>query len=367
MKTILIFFVLMSTASARVQLAADWVTPEKSVHLNEASKDLSEILTAEAEALDSFSVPNLVSPGLPGGFEMKEMVTDIGVSKKGLLGLSSVKANTGVEIKWKKKAVNAFIGAEESDADVVIEDITEAELPVLAESLAQIVEKSGKIRKTRNLRGNILSALEKVHNQLRHIQLTEGQKLKLSGLRLDLNFGASGRVWFVAKAGAALRLRMEWKIKKKPLNEGLVMTRQTQMIAKMLSDLDAAVEKVSFSDFQLKKVSVGVGLSQKKKLFGLWKYKAGFMGFLIFVPSSGPKLSAPATVSPEFMPSNFSSGIEKSLHTASFFMEHAREAKSTFWYVAEVKAVFGISHSGFFGLSDVTSKGLIEIDFKRNI
>ena len=127
----------------------------------------------------------------------------------------------------------------------------------------------------------------------------------------------------------------------------------------------------------------------------LWKYSAGFVGWLGFVPvqvnnKSLSRVSIPAELLNEdfsigglddesaagnkglwpwrkrsIARTSFSSGLMKSVQTAAFMAERAQTVSRNHWRIDEVKTVNDISYTGFFGLADVSTRGIVEIDFKR--
>lgn len=392
----LLLILLAANSYAGTQLATDWVSESTTLDPTaEVSESFSSILDAQARALDTMESKSSMNKALPFGFQMKEMVTDIGVSKSGLMGIAAMSANAGVELKWKKVAAQNLIETEEEVADIVVdENISEADLDGMADDIVNVVRASGKVNNN-NLKAKVLEALETVHAQVKEVGVTSYEAWRARHLRLDLNFSATGSIWFVAKAGVAVRLRMEWKLKDLPLTNAkmALANDNTKFVTKVLGELNEAQSKISFAGFEPKKVFVGVGASYKQKFFGLWKYSAGFIGWIGFVPVKVSNLkslklaSIPAKLMNEefqigggeeesnktwwpfrrrtIARTSFQSGLQKSLKTAAYFAEQAQTQRSAHWTLAEIKTTNEISYTGFFGIADLTTRGNLEIDFKR--
>lgn len=386
---------MIGQAFAGTHLATDWVSENSTLATAEVAEAYESILNAQGSALDKMSEQKASQKILPFGFNMNEMVTDMAVTKSGLLGLAAMKANTGVEIKWKKIA--SLKAIENENVDFVIEsEVSDAEVGDIADSIRNVVLASGKIKDSTQLRSNIHEALQKVREQVKGIEVTTYNQWQARSLRLDLNFGVNGKVFFFAKAGVALRLRMEWKLKEVALtnNKLASLNDQTKFVVKTLAELNVALAKVSVPGFEPSKVMIGVGVSHKRNFFGIWKYSAGFVGWLGFVPvnvsnnKSIVPVNIPVTLLNEeftiggtdeaaafkiwwpwrkrtITHTSFATGMEKSVQTAAFFAQRADANSSAHWRVEEVKTVNDISHTGFFGLADLSARGIVEIDFKR--
>lgn len=308
---------------------------------------------------------------LPGHFQMKEMVTDIAVARTGLLGLSALKSNNGVEVKWARRTM---ADVPPTKADLVIEENTD--LLTAVDSVTNLAVSTGKIKDTPKLRGHISQALSQIEKMVTEVGASSLGKWTFKGVRFDLNFSVNGEVFFFAKAGPNLRLRLEWN----HLNtSSKAMTPGSRFVLKTLGVLNQLNEDIYLPGFTARQLSIGVGTTYKGE-WGLWKYSSGFLGFLLFAPASTKdnfsvssdggsflvggfeeKGSDPATISS----AKFAEGLRKSLKTAAFFADASQATKGE-WYVKEIKTINDLSYTGLFGLADYTTKGSMEIDFKRN-
>jgi hypothetical protein len=353
--------------------------------INEQVSTFNEIIDGQGTALDKISEKENTSHG----FKFTDMITDIGISKSGILGLSALKSSNSMELRWKRKVVAAPLV--ENTEMIVPAETDSDDLDHLSDTIASLVEKSGKVNNTQNIRPQIKNALSQVNEQIAAIQVTALNGWKFSAVRLDLNFSASGSVSFIATAGAALRVRLEWQVKNKPLTSGVALNEQTKTVTKILADLNTAGKRVLIPGFEIKRLMLGFGSSIKKK-FGLWKYSAGFTGAMIFVPVPVPPslTSVPAEVVDTkidingfeeevvsadklrfpwrrqySVPVDFSKGLEQSIRMATNFVEHANKANFKHWYISDIRTINDISKTGIFGFADVTAKGLLEIEHKR--
>lgn len=349
--------------------------------IQEQKNTFNEIIDGQGVALDRMSEKE----NLVGGFHMTDMITDIGISKSGVLGLSALKSSNSIELRWKRKAAVM----KSSPAEMLVPAETDSEdLVSLTETIASLAEKSGKVSNVQ--KEEIKKALVLVNDRINSIQFTRLNGWKLSAVRLDLNFSASGSVSFLATAGATFRVRLEWQVKNKPFVSAPQLTDETKTIVKVLSDINQSSRHVIIPGFEIKRLMLGFGTSMKKKL-GIWKYTGGFVGALIFVPVPVPPglVSVPAEIDnlklevngfeeevtaekwrlpwrrTYAVPVDFRKGLAQSVGLASAFIEQTNKKNFKYWYISDVRTVNDISKTGAFGLADVTTKGFLEIEHKR--
>jgi hypothetical protein len=347
------------------------------------AESFSEILSAQGRALELMDKEDKST-----GLKLTEMITDIGFSKTGLLGISALRANHGIELKWKR------VAAKEQLEDVLLMDdeVDAKDIDTMTETVAQIVERSGKVKADKSLRPEINRALHSFQQNISRIHVTRINGWKASGVRLDLNFSASGKLSFITNAGLNLRVRIEWALKDRPLlnPDSILVSNETKFVSKVLSDLNTISTSIATPGFELMKVGIGVGSSMAKNFFGMWKYTTGFLGTMFFVPVENPPSFFAVSIPQEiekmelqvggleeesnekirwplrrYPKVNFASGMQRSFRTAAFFAERARDINMKNWYIAELKTLNDISKTGFFGLAHVSARGLIEIDYKR--
>ncbi len=361
-----IFLLLLILACGKKESGSPQVHRLPTPFTQEAESSFKSIINAQGDALNKMTESSQ-------GFQMKEMVTDIAVAKTGLLGLSALKSNNGVEIKWAKKTLTDFTPHEKADYSIEqetsVEDATNA--------VADLVAASGKIKVTPKLRSKISQSLAQIHSLINDVNVQTSGQWDFKGIRFDLNFSTNSEVFFFTKAGPNLRLRMEWSYVKG--NARSLSGKGSAFIRQTLNTLNQIHHEIHLPGFSVKQLSLGIGTTYKGE-FGLWKYSSGFMGFLLFVPGSRKDFSIPSGEKAEFLLGGFEEkgmtvtalpaekflrGLRKSLETASFFAEAAANERGN-WFIKEIKTVNDISYTGLFGLADYTTKGAMEIDFKRN-
>ena len=372
MKKIILLVLIVSCGqkSAGKKLPPDFVvneTPRASTPVEEAESNYKTIIRGQEEALASMK-------DSPGSWQMREMITDIAVAKTGLLGLSALRSNNGVEIKWARRTLLDFSPAEKTD--LVIDENMDVSQATTA--IADLASATGKIKVTPKLRARIRESLVQVEKLVNEVGASSLGNWAFKGVRFDLNFSVNGEVFFFAKAGPNLRLRMEWNHAKRPVKSG---TPGSRFILKTLGVLNQVNQEIYLPGFTAKQLSLGVGTTYKGQL-GIWKYSTGFLGFLLFTPVSSKSLhSLPSKRDQEtfllggfeekgsgtrvLSAERFVAGLKKSLATAAFFADAAASTKGE-WFVKEIKTVNDISYTGLFGLADYTTRGAMEIDFKRN-
>lgn len=385
----LFLFLLFSGIASAAQLPLNWVNE------GDGRKNTSNTLQ-ELAATDNYlnSVLGIQEKVLMGkedksasGFKFSQYVTDFSVSKSGLFGLSALKATTAVEVKWMKVSTNQKTVEVIADVEVV-DDSAEA-LAMTAQELEALALATGKVEASPVLKTNIENVLHEVKFMMDQTNHSEFPGWKLAALRVDLSIGANGKVWTFAKAGASVRLRLDWKKIAKQSNNKMMMTNKTSnFINKILYDFNQIYQADELAGFKVKMINVGVGLSRKGGFLGLASTKLGITGFLRFVPIPATKSlplvvesnSALATediehVSNEvsqnkgmnfsFVPRNkWRAGLQKGFAMAKFFAGSADRFQNR-WQVTEIKTVFELNKSGFLGLASTTATGAIETELVR--
>jgi hypothetical protein len=344
---------------------------------------LNEIIQVQGKALDEMNL----STAPDQTFTFNGMLTDIGVSNTGILGLAAFRAASTIELRWAEKKVAHL--PEKIDIEVS-SPLDGSGIEQLTETTTQLVENSGKVQLRESLRNEIRAALTHVHQRLSSITISQLNGWKLSSARLDLNFTADGKPTFITTAGAALRIRIEWQIKPRPAKSFASTNEETKLIMKILSDLNQASMGEFIPGFNIHKIHFGFGSSIKKP-FGLSKYSTGFIGFLTFVPHLNPPtfLNVPAQIQEQeveihgfeeevkhdkirlpwrrnyAVKVNFLDGLKQSFATNSAFISKLSAFEFKDWYISNIRLTHDVSKTGVFGLSTVTSRGIIEIENKR--
>lgn len=349
----------------------------------EAQNNFAHILMVQGKALDRMDQEK----GLPFGFKFNEMITDVAVTKSGLLGLSALKSTQAVEIKWKRKTAKA----QDDVADITIHELpNEAELKTLGETIYQLAKDSGKVRLNNKLPGQIQSALKETHALLSDIKVTQYNHFALDALRLDLSFSSEGSLWTFASAGVAFRVRLDWKIKQQTFNgeKSALSNNASRLVARTLYALEQGLDLTPLHAFGINRVGVGVGGTYKTGMLGLWKTSVGMMGVLWFKPIKAEKtlINYPEELINEgfvvggeeedeklfwrrranpISTSRVVAGLNNSLKTAATLAERSSMEHARAWQVSDFKTSHDLSYSGLMGLANFSGKTLLEIEFKR--
>jgi hypothetical protein len=350
----------------------------------EAQKNFSNILDVQGKALDRMDREK----ALPFGFKFNEMITDIAVTKSGLLGLSALKSTQAVEIKWKRKSQ---ANKDDAAADITIHEFpNEEELKALGKMVYQLAKDSGKVRLSHKLQQQINSALSNTNALLNDLKVTQYKNFVADAYRLDLSFSSEGSLWTFASAGVAFRVRLDWKIKKQQLTDekSALANSVTRLVARTLYALEQGMDLTPLHAFSINRVGVGVGGSYKTGMLGLWKTSIGMMGMMWFkiIPAEKSNVSMPLDIINEgfvvggeeedeklfwrrrsnpISTSQVVTGLNKSLKTAANFAEHSSVNRSSGWQVSDFKTSHDLSYSGLMGLANFSGKTLLEIEFKR--
>jgi hypothetical protein len=413
MKNLIVIVIMMSSTliyASTVPLS--WYQPgtqssdkglerNQSIQESKFNEELNFIFNTQLNALEENSITEQSQKGikLPFGFKFSHYVTDFSISKSGIFGFSALKAKSAVEIKWQKKKNKSIDKQTEPNNVLEFTDDSDEHFNQLSKQIIKIAHSSGKIDMTpsaeKKLSQNVHRAMNNFKYMIRSIENKEFKVWDLAAIRLDLNIGATGKIFWVSSAGASVRVRLEWKKVNisKPSNN--YKSRINSNLAnKILYDLDTLLSEYKIGNFTVDKVNIGVGISRKGRFLGLAKSKAGFMGFLRFKPKEIVKQEQELAQTldhselsdedievvlgeDEFNRTDekgflffklsrhkFRNGIRKSLKMVNFFA-NAADKKGKNWEVNGLKAAFDLQKSGFLGLSSVTGQTVIEIELKR--
>lgn len=382
-----LFFVIHSAYAST--LPVDWIVeshekkgpPVTSVQLQGARNFLEKVLSIQEKVLLSKEDKQVQ------GFRFSHYITDFSVSKSGLFGLSSLKGRSAVEFGWKKKNDSKGLAEE---AQVEIEGDSPRSLKLSADQIEEIAVSTGKVKSSPLLRQNIETSLMEARTIMSEVNVMDFPGWKLGGLRLDLNIGANGRVWFFSKVGAVVRIRINWKRTKVTAHGKAVAPvngNTNRFVSKVLYDLDKIYSGGSIAGFKVKVVNIGVGVTQKGSVLGLFgSASAGFIGHLRFEPvkkslpdttpmtdSSLPTEDIEYVGNEEsgkgmnflFIPRNkWRDGLRKSLRLATFFASSASRFNGK-WQITDMKTEFELTKSGFLGLASTSANSIIALELGK--
>lgn len=335
----------------------------------ELSKYLEVLLNVQEKALN---VSGGVDEKSFGIWKVSGQKTDLAVSKTGLFGFSSVKGTSAVELSWsRKKEGKVAIGVEsdislssDMDEDVVLKTVR----PVFKMLFKNKSSKSDHIQK--NMEDHVL----RYHRALKGIQNLEGSTYTPKKFRLDLSTSFSSPLFGFTKLSGDTRVRLEWKIetqKKKSNYEG-----DQEVVNNLMADISKALESShTAKGYKLKEVSIGLGLS-KKNLLSFSNVKGEIVGELYFKRNSQKSFSDSILIEGEysirgeekffgsFKRRKFRKGIEKSFRISNWFASKFENRHSQ-WEISKFKTSFSLSFSGFFGLANTSSKGLVTFTYGK--
>lgn len=386
----IIFFLLLAPMSFAAHLPQSWVNEHKHKSfsastlkdLNDTHNFLDSVLNVQEKVLMGREEKS------PNGFKFSQYVTDFSLSKSGLFGLSALKATTAVELKWKRASLQKM---KDFSSELEVVDDSKEALRVTASQVEALAVSTGKVEASAALKTNIEEVLSKVKAMMEQMDHMDFPGWQLTSMRLDLSIGANGQVWTFAKAGASVRVRLDWKKIRNGSNKTAMMKNMnSSFINKILYDFNEIYKEQNLAGFKVKMVNVGVGLSLKGSFLGLSSTKAGIIGYLRFVPVpvnnkmalkiidvnsdlategieylADSELEASKNMNLTFLPRNkWKAGLLKGLMMAKFFAGSADRFQNI-WQVSEIKTVFELSKSGFLGLASTSATGTLETELVR--
>lgn len=388
MKTILsaaLFLLLTTQAQAGLSfLPQHYLTGEESSQVSKVddfkptSDFIDSVLKTEGEILELKDAADVDSKDSKK-FKLNLMMTNLTVTKSGLVGISALKASEFVSLYWTRKKVKA--APEEVSNTLQIEgQATEEELNMNASELADSLYNSGLVKNKETLLQSLKAAMTKANETFGAIETMSYGKWDVSGLRLDLSVSVSGIVVPYTKVGASTRVWIEWK----RVNHARVKSFTSQngkklqdFVSKVLRDVDLSVNNVNLKSFHLSQMYIGLGQDYKTGFFGLGSSNFGFIGYVILNHRPGATVSntladarddLPAITKGVFSVSRrkMRKSIQKTMNLATKLVHNAEKVKSEKWEVSRIRLTTTLSKSGFFGLSALNMKGVFIHIFERN-
>lgn len=356
-----------------------------SAHATSLEANLSSIVKAQGQALESFSDEKSLSLG---GFKLSELVTDLALSKSGVLGLSSLEAETAVEIAWGRVEAQAE-SAEGPELTRAVPAPGESLVPT-SEAIYELVAASRKVKLRDDLLGSIQKSLSQSARLAADIAVTELGGFYVDTLRLELNFSAAGDVLGATGLEPALRLRLDWKLKRRTLAmaKSKAPSAVTKLVVQTLKALtEASARAQRPAGFALAKIGVGLGGSLETGSVGLWSTEAGFMGVVFLKPLS-EKMERTVRVPPAYdvaqivtsvsgiaekskaprrglTPARLSQGFERALSLGTRLSRPLLAARGARWQLVSFKPSFELEQSDLFGLARASGAALVEVEYER--
>ena len=294
------FLIFVSNAKAGLNYLPQHYLTGEEVSLKGTNKELEpannfvdSVLKTESEILESADNTDLAAKSAKK-FKMNLMMTNISITKSGLLGLSALKANEFVSLFWTRKKtplVSVVQSNQEVQKSIQIEGkSTQEELDLTSNELANSLYFSGLVNNRETLVTNLKLAMNKANETFGMIETMSYGNWGVTGLRLDLSVSASGIVLPYTTFGASTRVWIEWKRIKPASNAPIIAShggkKLQEFVSKMLSDVDLSANNVNFKTFHLSQMYVGLGQDIKTGFFGLGSSNLGFIGYVILKPNT---------------------------------------------------------------------------------
>lgn len=385
-------------------------------------ENLDEIFSAQTSALEK-SAKNISTDSSANNddnyvpWRLVAMITDLGISKKGLIGLLTWKGTAGVSFYWFKKEKNKeaenFSKLSEPTTILVNDASSPAELDTQIESTIQGLMATRKIENEKELRNNFRQTVYEfaaISSQIENLKPTSSWGV--SKVRMDLSIDGSGKVSFAPSFGVNVRLRLEWAVNAKNKSAKLVPEKNKINIPDMqniMAVLNQDVKKVMSEEpkskkFKAKTIRLALGISASKTI-GLVNGTAKTV-FHVYLSKKNPPLSSLNKVvaesqSPLLLIENtpseknlslanslgnlvelrknkdssdaiyrldrekFRNGLKKSIEMSGIFSERAAKYEKKNWGLKRIKTNIEVSLSGAVGLTTLTGSATAEITFEN--
>lgn len=362
------------------QFLSETTTFEKSNNLNESvnfANDVDHIMSVQQETLEKMDSDKHAK------VKLTQLLTSFAVSKSGLFGLSALGTSSNTTLFWTKKT--SSIVKDEVKTFAISDNDDELSLQMKIDDITDYLVSEGKVKDSSKLRENLDQAMRKGHELFEDMDGLESVNWKVGGYRLDLSISASGVVYPFTKIGENVRLWLEWtKTARKPKTT-TPNTKATRFVTTVLNDIEVASTKVDLPHFELQNLYVGLGEDLKTGLFGFGSASFGFVGYVKFVKKPKPALAMNAldadSDSDEYpviqeeavnksgalsiSRNKIRNGIVNSLKYVQFFANKSEKIETTHWEMTQIREIASISKSGFFGLSNLNTKGVFIFIFNK--
>jgi hypothetical protein len=251
--------------------------------------------------------------------------------------------------------------------------------------LIEIIKASSKIYNWAKVAFNLKKYIHNINDLLRKIQVHRSEYWAFDGLRGDISFGANGEFWMFAKAGASVRLRLDWKYLD-PTTRVFNTNADPNLnnfIKRLLEDVESTTND-DIGQFEAREILVGLGQSRKTGIFGFGKGKLNFMGFLRFVKkprvyifnnqnNSDDNEDLPL-IDEETNEKGFGKiyriarwrwrqGLDKAMVMSSFFANRATTGGR--WQINRIHTSFELSQRGWLGFAGTQNRAQLQIRFRR--
>lgn len=348
-----------------------------SVQAQSLEADLTKVLQAQGAALESFSEDR---KSRLAGFRLTELVTNLSLSKSGVLGLSALDAETAVEIAWGRVMAKSSESAEAQLSLPVPE--TPHALGQVRDAVIELVAQSNKVKPSPKLAAAIEYALAQSATLAGSIAVTELGGFYVDALRLQLNFSAGGELLSFDSVKTALRIRLDWKLQRKRMSydKSWAPSAATKLVVQTLKAFTLAADRSPvLQGFALEKIGVGIGGSVKTGSIGLWSTKVGFLGVIFLKPLPSDKRRAvelPKNFDaseivpkkgpgPALTPARLVAGLERALALSARLSAPLFSARGPRWQVVSFKPSFELEQSGLFGLARTSGAAMVEVEYAR--
>lgn len=307
-----------------------------------------------------------------GDWELSGQKTDLAISKSGILGFSAVKGTSAVELSWSRKSSSKELNIERTDVRLDSSMSEDMVLNTVRPTFKLLFKNSKK--SIAHIQKNMEDHIIRYHRALKGIYGMENSTYSPKKFRLDLSTSFSSPLFGFTKLSGDTRMRLEWKIS--PLTGKSNREEDQEVVSKLMEDLSRALESTDTnSDYKLKEISIGLGLSQKN-LLSFSNVKGEIVGELYFKKNSQKVMLNEKDLEGEyslkgeekilnfFKRRKFRKGITKAYNQSVWFANQFK-GRSSGWEIKKFKTSYSLSYSGFLGLANTSSKGLVTMTYSK--
>jgi hypothetical protein len=381
---ILLLFISMNSFAKSYYVPSKYLADEQLMKSESLSVEFSEgieyIVNTQSQTLENF-----VEQKSTQRFELAGMVTSFAVSNSGLLGLSAVSASSSTSMFWSRK--NTVANSKSTVKSYYLTDIdNEQKLAEEVDDIASYLKENSLVKNPIKLTNNLHKAIKRGQNFYDQVANLEHQKWKINGFRLDLSISISGAVSPFVSVSGGTRLWLEWDKSStaKTFKSRSRARKARKFVTKVLHEIDNATDDLRPRHFKLKKIYIGVGESLKTGFFGLANSSVGFVGYIRLARTKPmiklieDDLDKEITVTDlqettkgidkrafSIPRRRLRQGIKKAIKYANFFINKAESLKSKKWEINKIRQISTISKKGFFGISNLTTKGVFIFIFEK--
>ena len=392
-----------------------WEEPNK-----EFDKDVNDLFEAQGDSYEALLQESNYAHGKSNNsWELSVVRSQLALSADGVLGVLALKGTVAAELRWFRKS---FLKEYDSNYDSLTDgaahatfnpNMSNAEIDDILNTIVEKTFQTGRIANRDLMLSGLREKVNKTRGMLFGVPNTSYLPFSLFRLRIEIIFGASGRVLPIMTAGGDVRIRLDWELdqayrsnkgSQQPQTERISSDSFEKLVIAFSQDMGVLEKREPFgSKFRVKGFQIRVGQTTGGQV-GVANASGSIGGMLFFKKNRSIRfdknyqLSDPENTSfnlirseiPEHTESSFvlsdsyidkdsqkssitainrqrfRQGLKKAEKIGSYLMEQAGRAKQRNWELREIRTDYQFSLAGNIGIATIGGFGELRIEYAKN-